>query len=650
MRWNPVVSRTIRRGLLLVLDAGLAACALRMAYWLRFDGEVSADYLAALPSAVALVAACRFAASAAASLDRWSFRLAGLSDALRVAAAALVGSVCFAAISPSVVPGGVPRSVVIFEFFLSASLLGGLRFGPRIALRWARRLERHPDAERTLIVGDGGAAELLGRDLERGPDHHHLPVGIVASERHAKGYRIAGLPVLGGVADLPELIHRHRIGTVLLAERCSSGERVRSIIETCAASRVRFKIVPASYDHSEKLSAAMMADVSPEDLLPRDSVAFDEAALRRLVAGRRALVTGAGGSIGSELCRQLAGFGVRQLVMVDMNENELYLGSRRLQALHPALEIHCEVVDIREEGSVARMGERYRPQDVFHAAAHKHVPLMELAPDEAVKNNVFGTLHVARMADECGAERFVVISTDKAVKPSSVMGATKRVAELVVRELGQRSATRMTAVRFGNVLGSSGSVVPIFKEQIARGGPVTVTHADCTRYFMTIREAVGLTLLAGLAGYGDLCVLDMGEPIRIADLARYLITLAGRSGEVEVEYTGLRPGEKLHEELLTEDEERTRRVRNRIHVAESPPPPPDLDAWLDELRRLADAGDRNTILAVLRALVPTYQPSRNVVEAAVLPAALAGRPAARRNGSQGVPRPQGAATPVMYSE
>ena len=633
---------------MLVLDAGLAVCSLRMAYWLRFDGEVPAHYLTALPRAVALVAACRLAASVAASLDRWSFRLAGLSDALRVASAAVAGSVCLAALAPSVVPGGVPRSVLIFEFFLSASLLGGLRFGPRVGLRWARRLQAHPIAERTLIIGDGGEAELLARDLERCPDPHHLPIGLVASERHAKGGRIAGLPVLGEVGDLPELIRRHRIGTVLLAERCGSGERVRHIIETCAASRVRFKIVAASYDH-EKLSAAMLADVSPEDLLPRDSVPFDEAVLRRLVAGRRALVTGAGGSIGSELCRQLARFGVRQLVMVDMNENELYLGSLRLQALHPEVEIRTEVVDIRDESAVARLGMRYRPQDVFHAAAHKHVPLMELAPDEAVKNNVFGTLHVARMADDCGAERFVVISTDKAVKPSSVMGATKRVAELVVRELGQRTATRMTAVRFGNVLGSAGSVVPIFKDQIARGGPVTVTHADCTRYFMTIREAVGLTLLAGLAGYGDLCVLDMGEPIRIADLARYMITLAGRSGEVELQYTGLRPGEKLHEELLTEDEERTRRVRNRIHVTESPPPPPDLDGWLEELRRLADAGDRNTILAVLRALVPTYRPSRNVAEVAVLPAALPGRTTTHRNGV-GATRPPDAAAPPVYSE
>lgn len=613
----------------MLLDGALATGALWLAFEVRFEGRIPDAYLSALPGAALLVAACRVLCNRIAGLDRWSFRLAGMSDALRVSFASLAGSGLFAAAS-GLVPGGVPRSVFVLEFFLSTTAFGAVRFGPRAVLRWSRRLARSgPGSDRTLIIGDGSAAELLGRDLERSPTAHHQVVGVVSGNRLLVGSRLAGLPVLGVIAELPKLIHRHRIGTVLLADRCGSGESVRRIIETCGACRVRFKIVPASFEQSAQLSAAALADVSPADLLPRDSVAFDEAAIRALVEGRRALVTGAGGSIGGELCAQLARFGVRQLVMLDINENELYLGSRRLAARHPELEIRTEVADVRDAEALLRLGERYRPQDVFHAAAHKHVPLMELAPDEAVKNNVFGTLHAARMADACGADRFVLISTDKAVKPTSVMGATKRVAELVVRDLGRASRTRVTAVRFGNVLGSAGSVVPIFKEQIARGGPVTVTHAECTRYFMTISEAVGLTLLAGLGGYGDLCVLDMGEPIRIADLARYMITLAGRGGEVEVTYTGLRPGEKLHEELLTEDEERSERVRNRIHVTASPPPPAELDHWLTELRRLADAGDRNTILAVLRLLVPTYQPARNVAELELLPLP-AGRPAARR--------------------
>ena len=330
-------------------------------------------------------------------------------------------------------------------------------------------------------------------------------------------------------------------------------------------------------------------------------------------SSRVAFVTGGAGGIGSEICRQLAQNGVWQLVMVDMNENELYLNARRLQEEHPALQVFCEVADIREASRLRRLALRYRPQYVFHAAAHKHVPLMEDAPEEAVKNNVFGTLNVARMAHECGAERLVVISTDKAVKPTSVMGATKRIAELVTRQLARGSKTRMTAVRFGNVLGSAGSVVPIFKRQIERGGPVTVTHPDCTRYFMTIPEAVGLVLVAGLGGYGELCVLDMGEPIRIADLAANLITMAGYVPEQEIPivFTGLRPGEKLCEELLTEDEEETQQVRNRIKVAKSPPPPSDLEERLRELRAAADSGDREVVLRGIERLVPTYRRTPN---------------------------------------
>ncbi len=625
MKGPQVLPRVLRWVILLALDAAASAGALQLALWLRFDGHVPSPWRDAAPSAMLLVAALHLACNGGARLHRWSFRLAGLPDGIRVAAAALAGSVLFTGLCRAAIGTGMPRTVYVLEFFLSTSAFCALRFGPQTAFGWMRRV-RNRGAARALIVGDGSEAVLLARDLERGDPSRHQLVGLVSASSGAVGGRIDGHRVLGTLPELPALVRRHRVSTVLLADRCRSGDHVRRIMEMCANSRATFKIVPASLEQAERLSIAMLEDVAPEDLLTRDSVAFDAGAIRALVAGRSALVTGAAGSIGGELCRQLARSGARQLVMVDMNENDLYLQGRRLAADHPALEVRLEVGDIREPRAMRLLGERYRPQDVFHAAAHKHVPLMEDAPEQAVRNNVFGTLHVARMADACGAERFVLISTDKAVKPSSVMGATKRVAELVVRDLGRTSRTQMTAVRFGNVLGSAGSVVPIFKEQIARGGPVTVTHPDCTRYFMTVSEAVGLTLLAGLGGHGPLCVLDMGEPIRIADLARYMVTLSGRApGEIPIVYTGLRPGEKLCEELLTEEEERSRVVRNRICATESPPPPPELGAWLDELYRLSEAGDRTGVTSVLRELVPSYQVPRNV--------ALARAPGGSRSGA-----------------
>ncbi len=616
---RPSLPRAAPTVVLFAVDAIGALAALRLAMWLRFDGHEPAAYLELLPRALLLGVAARLTCNRAVYLHRWSFRFAAFTDALRLAYAGLLGTACLAALSWSLLPRPLPRTVYVLEFFIATTLAGAVRFGPRTALDWIDGLRSGNGGARTIIIGDGSTAELLARDLDR-RRHEFRLAGFVTSNADAVGGRLLGRPIVGTIADLPRIIRRNAIGTVLLAEQYRDPSRVRQIVETCADCAVRFKIVAAPFDQSERLSAAMLEDLSPADLLARDSIAFDEAAIRDLVRGRCALVTGAAGSIGSELCRQLARFGASKLVMVDMNENELYFGARRLAELHPDIEIRSEVADVRDPERLRRLGDRHRPQDVFHAAAHKHVPLMEDAPEEAVKNNVFGTLNAARMAHLCGAERFVLISTDKAVNPTSAMGASKRVAELVVRDFCRSSRTRMTAVRFGNVLGSAGSVVPLFKEQIARGGPVTVTHAECTRYFMTISEAVGLTLLAGLGGYGDLCVLDMGQPIRIFDLAKYMIMMSGRAGEIPIVFTGLRPGEKLTEQVLTEEEEESQVVRNRIRVARSPSPPPDLAVALAELRRLAETGERGGILSKLRQLVPTYSVPQNVVLDDSLPA------------------------------
>jgi FlaA1/EpsC-like NDP-sugar epimerase len=589
-------------------DAFAAALGLYGAILVRLAGEVPPAYAPRARDALPFLVGIRLGFVGLFRLHRWSFQMSGLPEAARLTVAMLGASVLFAVFYP-----GLPRSVYVLEFFLTTTSMATFRFAPRMVEGWTTEWQRRCSlaSRRTIIVGAGGTGHLLARDIQRAHDSNYLLVGFVDDDPAKLGMRVSGKPVLGDVGRLPHLIEKLGVSTVLLAVPSMTAERIRALLTRCASSKATFKSIPASYSHlDERISAAMLHDLSPDDLLPRDPVAFDVAEIREQVERRRVLVTGAAGSIGGEMCLQLARSGVSDLVMVDINENDLYLRARRLEAEFPSVRVRAEVADIRELPRLHRLAAEHRPSLIVHAAAHKHVPLMEEAPEEAIKNNVFGTLNVALMADAVEAEQLVFISTDKAVKPTSVMGASKRIAELVIRDMARRSRTRMAAVRFGNVLGSAGSIVPLFKQQIERGGPVTVTHPECTRYFMTISEAVGLSLLAGLGGYGDLCVLEMGKPIRIVEIAANLIIMAGRipGEEIPIVYTGLRPGEKLFEELLTEEEEETAQVRNRIQVARSPPPPADLAKRLHTLRELADTGDREALLAEVRVLVPTYRP------------------------------------------
>jgi FlaA1/EpsC-like NDP-sugar epimerase len=474
-----------------------------------------------------------------------------------------------------------------------------------------RQRSRRQRNLRTLIVGAGAAGDMLLRDLQRSNEHNYRVVGFVDDDPGKRGSIAGGRAVLGAVAELPELVKRYRVESVLIAIPRLPARRIREILNLCTDLKVRFKILPVSFVYlDDRAASAMLQDLSPEDLLPREVISLADSEVIPAMERRAALVTGAAGSIGSEICRQLLEAGLGRLVMTDINENELYLLQRRLARQYPQASIVCELADIRDAERINALFESYRPEDVFHAAAHKHVPLMEAAPCEAVKNNIVGTRHVARAADAVGVDRFVFISTDKAVRPSSVMGASKRAAEMMVRMMAKESSTRFCAVRFGNVLGSAGSVVPIFREQIAVGGPVTVTDPDVRRYFMTISEAVGLVLKAAYGDYGTLCVLDMGEQIRIVDLARHMITMSGLAPEVDIaiEYTGLRPGEKLYEELLTEEEEQTNKVSDKIFVAQSPPPPIDLEERLAEIIAAAEAEDADRVVDLLRRLIPSYEP------------------------------------------
>jgi FlaA1/EpsC-like NDP-sugar epimerase len=607
-------SSAARFAVLLACDGAIAAISLWLALLLRFEGRVEPTYLAALPLFVAVLVPSRIVANVLFKLHRWSFRFSGLADGMRVGLAGLLGTGLFMSAVYFSRTLGPPRSVVVMEFLLTTAAMILIRFSPRLGWMYLadRTRAQKSSTLRTIIAGAGAAGDMLLRDLQRSDEHSYQIVGFVDDDRSKHGMIVGGKPVLGSVVDLPALVKRHEVGTVLIAIPRLPAARIREILSLCADLKLGFKILPVSWVYlQERVSASMLHDLEPEDLLPREEVRLVGSGEPVVLTNRRVLVTGAAGTIGEEICVQLLRAGVGQLVMVDLNENEMYLGCRQLQHLYPKAQIMAEVGDIRDAGRMDTLLARYRPQDVFHAAAHKHVPLMETAPGEAIKNNVLGTRNVAHAAERAGVERFVFISTDKAVRPTSVMGASKRVAEMIVRQMARTSRARFCAVRFGNVLGSSGSVVPLFRAQIAAGGPVTVTDPEVRRYFMTIGEAVGLVLQAGYGNYGELCVLDMGEQIRILDLARHMITMSGQvpDADIAIEFTGLRPGEKLFEELLTEEEERTQQVDRKIFAARCPAPPQDLDQRVRELAEAAAAEDADRVRAVLRALVHSYAPA-----------------------------------------
>ena len=616
----------LRRIMLLPLDGVIALTALVIALLLRFEGDIPEGQLHWLPVLAAVMAGCRIVASLAMRTHRWSFRLSNLMDGARVVVAAVLGSGLSMIVVYMVRIPGPPRSVVVIDGLLATVLMLGVRFSPRVALGYARDQSRArgKTSTHTLIVGAGAAGDLLLRDLQRAPEHSHYVVGFVDDDPNKLGMIVGGKTVLGTMRDLPRLVEEQRVAQVLNAIPQIEPARIREILTLCMSLHVRFKILPVSYRFlSEKAPATMLQDLTPEDLLARPQVRFDDSGEAGLVIGRCALVTGAAGSIGSEICLQLARAGAKSLVLVDINENNLYMLGLKLNAEYPEVGVHLEVADIRDASRIRALFETYRPQDVFHAAAHKHVPLMEIAPCEAIKNNVLGTRIVASAADEYGAERFAYISTDKAVRPTSVMGASKRVGEQIVRALARTSTTDFKAVRFGNVLGSAGSVVPIFREQISAGRAITVTHKDVRRYFMTISEAVGLVLKAAYSNYGELCVLNMGEQIKILDLAHHMIVMSGLVPDVDVpiEFTGLRPGEKLYEELMTEAEERTVLANSKIFVAHGPPPPGQLWDLVDRLVGAANEEDTGRVLSLLRVLIPSYCPAQVVPLVAAEPLA-----------------------------
>jgi len=514
-----------------------------------------------------------------------------------------------------------PRSLIVMVWLWELVLIGGVRFAWRLSRE--RVLGRTPSrALRTLVVGADHTGVHLIQEMRRAPDGPEMltPVGFIDDDGRLTGHLIEGVKVLGTIADLPRVLLERHAEMVIVSDPDMPAKVVREIARFCAEANVQIKTLPGLSNLQQGRSAlSQMRDMRIEDLLGRQPVQLDLEEVGEFLRGQRVLVTGAGGSIGSELARQIAGFGATEMILLDHAENGLYYVQHELLAQHPGLALHAVVADIKDPEGVEAVFDRFHPTVVFHAAAHKHVPLLEANPREAVLNNIVGTRHLVQAADRHGVRKFVLISTDKAVNPSSVMGASKRVCEMLLQSRSQRSLTRFVAVRFGNVLGSDGSVIPLFQRQLARGGPITVTHPETRRYFMTIPEAVRLVLQAGAMGKGgEVFLLDMGEQVRIVDLARQLIRMAGlREGEdIEIVYTGLRPGEKLYEELHS-DAERTRITRHeRILIWDlDARDEPSLLAEVADLERIAQKADAESIKRELQRLVPEYlEPRHDPVE------------------------------------
>jgi FlaA1/EpsC-like NDP-sugar epimerase len=632
------VSVGARRALVIAVHLGLWAASLGLAFLLRFDFRIPPQYADAIGLWLPVLLGFRTLAFYRWGLFRGIWRYTGAKDLVAILKATTIATLALTAFLVFGL-GGFPRSIVVIEWLGAVILVGGMRF----SIRWLKPTNVPPveaKKQRLLVLGAGDAGEMLLREIQQRHAARYEPVGLLDDDQHKRGAHIHGVRVLGAIEDLPIVASSHEADEVIIAIPSATGQQMRRIVDLCKASGVRFRTIPGLDRLIDgRVTVNQLRNVAIEDLLGRDPVQLDMEAISAAMKGHVVMVSGAGGSIGSEICRQVCRFAPGALLLVERAENNLFHVHRELAARHPQVPLVPCVADVGDAARMEELFQDHRPTVVFHAAAHKHVPMMEWNPGEAVKNNVVGTKTLADLADRHGVGRFVMISTDKAVNPTSVMGASKRVAEIYVQALSQRSRTRFVTVRFGNVLGSAGSVIPIFQEQIASGGPVTVTHPEMKRYFMTIPEASQLVLQAGTMGDGgEIFILDMGEPVRIADLARDLITLSGLEPEVDVEirYTGVRPGEKLFEELSVDTENADRTRHPKIFVGRFRPHPWDeVQQHVSELAALAHERIED-ILAKFREVVPEYHPDAHAAPApapAVTPA-VAAEAAARRAASE----------------
>lgn len=542
---------------------------------------------------------------------------------LRLIEAALAGYVSYVAVAFLLFRTVPPILITLVAALLSTILMLALRIAYRQYREYVQFHENSLKRTPVLIIGAGDAGALLANELLRNANGTRLPVCFVDDDPNKIGRQIHNVQIEGPISRLPEIAARHDVREIILAMPSVARERQREILKTYSKLGCHVKVLPdvltTVQSHASGRLLQTIRDVQIEDLLGREPIAFENNDAYAFLSGKVVMVTGGGGSIGSELCRQIAKRQPKRLIVVDIYENNAYDVQQELvYHYRDALDLRVEIASVRDEHKINRLFEKYRPEIVFHAAAHKHVPLMEYCPEEAILNNVFGTYHVACAADRYGAERFILISTDKAVNPTNVMGASKRLCEMVVQGMNSISSTRFAAVRFGNVLGSNGSVIPLFRRQIEQGGPVTITDKRIIRYFMTIPEAAQLVLQAGAMAtqQSEIFVLDMGSPVSILELAENLIRLSGRTPYIEIPIieTGLRPGEKLYEELLMRNEDLTSTPNQKIFIERQTTvvSRADLETKLQRLQEVLTTDSPEQVIAVMKELVPTYKSPEEV--------------------------------------
>lgn len=594
-----------------MLDIIIITVAPYLALLLRFEGVVGSRQYQMVYEYLPGIILIRLLTFYFFGLYNRLWRYASIHELLAIVSAVTVSSV-LVFIYMFGMGSKLPRSIPIITWLIVIALVGLSRLFLRVL--YMLRKTRNESCSKVLIIGAGDAGAMIARELrQRFYDTKNL-IGFIDDDRNKTKHKLFGVPVLGTRDNLPEVVCKYGVTEIIIAIPSANGERLREIFKACRETKCTVKTAPGLYEIIDgQVTVDQLRNIDLEDILRRDPVKLDLGQIAGYLTGKRVLVTGAGGSIGSELCRQIAKMSPSHITLLGKGENSIYEIHQELTAKFPHLTIEPVIADVRDQRRIFTIFSRVQPQVVFHAAAHKHVPLMEAQPAEAVQNNIFGTQTVAEAADRVNVEKFVLISTDKAVNPTSVMGATKRVAEMIIQNMNRISSTNYVAVRFGNVLGSRGSVIPLFKKQILKGGPITITHPDMKRYFMTIPEASQLVLQAGaLAQGGEVFVLDMGEPVKIVDMANDLIELSGLEPgrDIVIQFTGLRPGEKLFEELLTAEEGTSSTKHEKIYVANLRAV--DERKFQQAMIMLKTDMQSDEIIHILTELLPSYKNSREL--------------------------------------